>query len=339
MSRRKQYKIHKQSHPMPFLVRFFVIPLTVIAILLVFIGIYTFANANILMRQKPKALEDFANNILPAYTNASFPSLDGITNISGWFFSSKQKPVSTVIMVHEQGNNRLQFDVDTAALYDYFVNNGFNVLSFDLRHSGNSKGNLSTFGYAEWADVIAAISYVRRISSTKNVILYGFGSGISSCLIAMEKINPLYQESESVSSLITDLEFDSSYVHGLILDSPDLTSDDYIRESCRSKILLGRILGQYTIPYAVRLSAEAGRNYNLAAIIARTQIPVHLIYRNKGDRFTDERVQEFVNERHRLFPNLTAIYTLPVETTQTSFNYDIDNYMTSIDDFLSRFFK
>lgn len=290
------------------------------------------------MRQKPKQLEDFANNILPAYSSASFASLDGITTLNGWLFTAVQKPVSTVIMVHDQGNNRLQFDVETASLYDFFVDNGFNVLSFDLRHSGNSKGSLSTFGYSEWADVIAAISYVRRISSTKDVILYGFGSGVSACLIAMQKLAGTDQTSDDTASLIEKLEFDDSYIRGLILDSPSLTSDDFIREFCRSKIFLGKAIGQFTIPYAIRLSSEASRNYNLAAIITRIQIPVHLIYRKINDRFTDERVMDLVNERQRLFPDLTTVYSFPAITALQPFIYDTDKYLNSVDEFLIRFF-
>ncbi len=283
-------------------------------------------------------ISDFANNILPVYSIASFPSLDGVTTLDGWFFPAKKTPVSTVVFVHSQGGNRLQFDVDTAALYDFFVNRGYNVLSFDLRHSGNSKGNLSTFGYAEWADVIAAISYVRKITTTTNVLLYGFGSGVNACILAMENIPLSVSAPESGNTdKVSKIDFSRSYICGLILDSPSLSSDDYVQDICRSSVFLGKELGQYVIPFAVRLSAGAGGATNLAAVIARTQLPVHLIYKKTPVPVDDDRVLAFVTERQRLFPTMTTVREVPYTASLSTFATDKKVYLSSINDFLSRF--
>lgn len=337
MSQDIKYEIQRAPRSLSAVVRFIIIPFTILALLLVVLGVYTFTNANKIMRRDSKQLEDFANNILPTYSIASFQSLDGVTSLSGWYFPARTTPVSTVVFVHGQGGNRLQFDVDTANLYDFFVNKGFNVLSFDLRHAGKSKGNISTFGYAEWADVIAAISFVRKTSTTKNVILYGFGSGVSACLIAMEKLPLPAQSLDDFADNIAKLEFNRSYIRGLILDSPSLSSDDYIQEVCRSSVFLGKQIGQFSIPYAIRLSAGASKSTNLAAVIARTQLPVHLIYKKSSDNISDDKAYAFVSERQRLFPTLTTTYAMTATTPLSTFLFDTKSYMDSIDDFLTRY--
>jgi pimeloyl-ACP methyl ester carboxylesterase len=339
MSRRIIYENKKVPRAQSILFRFFILPFTLIALLVVSIGIYTFSNANTIMRLDPKPLDDFANNILPVYSIASFQTLDGVTTLNGWYFPSKTTAVSTVVMVHGQGANRLEFDVDTASLYDYFVNNGFNVLSFDLRHSGDSGGNLSTFGYAEWSDVVAAISYVKKISTTTDVILFGFDSGISACVLAMEKLPVTGMNGKSSSDSGFDVDFDRSYIRGLILDSPSLSTDDYVQEVCRTSVLWGEWIGQYTIPYAVRLSAEAQGATNLAAVVSRTQLPIHLIYKKTGNAAIDEKTEGFIKERNRLLPSLTTTYAIAEATALPTYTYDMEAYLDSIDDYLNRFIK
>ena len=339
MPRRIIYETKRIPRARSFLFWFFILPFTLIAVLVVSIGIYTFSSANAIMRLEPKPLDDFANNILPVYSIASFQTLDGVTTLGGWYFPAKTKAVSTVVMVHGQGANRLEFDVDTASLYDYFVNNGFNVLSFDLRHSGSSGGNLSTFGYAEWADVIAAISYVKKISTTTDVILYGFDSGISACILAMEKLPVSGMNGSASSDSGFKVDFDRSYIRGLILDSPSLSTDDYVQDVCRTEVLWGEWIGQYTIPYAVRLSAEAQGATNLAAVVSRTQLPVHLIYKRTGNESIDDKTEGFIKERNRLLPSLTTIYEITEVTSLPTYTYDMKAYLGSIDDYMNRFIK
>lgn len=363
------YTISYEQSKLSPLVRFVVIPISIIALIFLSVGIYTFISANKIMRQEPKQLEDFANNILPSYSLASFTSLDNVTYLSGWFFRTKLKPVSTVIFVHDNGNNRLQFDVDTASLIEFFTDNGFNVLAFDLRHSGSSKGNLSTFGYSEWEDVISAISYVKKNSVTKDVILCGFGSGASASLMALDYLEKISKPStkkntsntevkssdktsiktSKVSSNVTNseandessdtdgIDFDKAYIRGLILDSPSLSCDDYIKAVSRTTVFGGKYLGQYTIPYAVRLSAGANKNVNLAAILARTQLPVHLISKKSADIQLDSGNSTLISERVRLFPTMTTLYKIESVSNLSSYIYNIKDYQAALLDYLTKF--
>ncbi len=319
-------------------VRFIVLPLTIFSLIMVSIGIFTFISANNIMRQPPKQLEAFANNILPAFSVAYFTSLDGSTNLNGWFFPSRGTPKSTVIMVHSNGNNRLEYDSDTVDLYDYFVNNSFNVLSFDLRHSGSSSGNLSTFGYSEWEDVLAAISYTTAVSSADNVILYGFQSGVTACLIAAEKLMLAASDPGLVADNISSLSFRHEIIRGFILDMPLASSDDYIRHHAVENIFAGEKLIQYTIPFAVRLSAGSEPVHSLTAILAKVQSPVHIISKIFDNEFLDERSVLITKERIRLFPNSTSTYIIEEDISTYPFMFDKEKYISSINDFLKRFF-
>ena len=140
-----------------FALRFLAAVLTILALLLAGIAAVTFGVANRIMREPPSPLENFPANVMPGFTIVDLPSLDGQTTLSGWYFPAKGEPRGTVAMVHADGGNRLQLGVDTAHLYRFLVERGFDVLSFDLRHSGDSGGRLTTYGYAEWEDVLAAV--------------------------------------------------------------------------------------------------------------------------------------------------------------------------------------
>jgi uncharacterized protein len=318
-----------------------VIPLSIAALLFVSIGIYSFVGANRIMRVAPEGLDNFPGNILPSYANASFQSLDGLTTLSGWYFTTPGKPVSTVIMVHDHAGNRLQFGTDTVMLYDFFVEQGFNVLSFDLRHSGNSSGNISAFGYGEWQDVLGAIQYVKRVSSTTDVLLYGFGSGVAASLIAFSNLPTPNSELDDYPYNIQVLGFDQRYIRGLILDRPLVSPDDYIGAVCRNELMLGKQIGQHTIPYAVRLSAGNERKYNLAAILARVQLPVHLIHGNYPDDQLRERADIVVEERRRMFPGQTTFLYAEQSADEvfaaTRDLTDGNGYLDALQNYLNRF--
>ena len=314
--------------------KFVVAPLALLSLIVISTGIYSFIHANRIMRREPKPLEDFARNILPAFSAVSFNSLDGNTVLGGWFFPGGEPGAHTVVMVHENGKNRLQYGAGTIGIYEFFTENGFNVLSFDLRNSGNSGGKLSSFGYGEWEDVLGAVLYVKETIASPGVLLYGFKSGVTACLIAAEKLESRENGQEGISGL----PFDSRYIKGFILDAPLASSSDYIRHYSIEEVFAGKIFGQHTIPFAIRLSAINEREHSLAAILARTQSPVHIISEEYADPFLFERSDLVVKERLRLFPNHTTVYKSSGHANGDPFLHDAGLYLSSIEDFLRVFF-
>jgi uncharacterized protein len=329
-----------------------------LALVLILLAALTLAAANRLMRGGAKPLEAFSSNILPDYDLVSFPSLDEQTQLSGWFFPA-ENPVSTIIIVHDQGQNRLQFGLDSAYFYEDLLSQGFCVLAFDLRNSGQSGGQMSGYGYAEWADVLAAIRYVRKHAATHDVLLYGFGSGTAAVLLAMAELPPPSAASAEASADTTNaadtsktgtskpladypeairkLGFDQSYVRGLLLDTPCGSADDYIAAACRGQGWLGRRLLQYTVPYAMRLSTGSSGTRNLAALITRLQTPVFLAYSQSDNYVGISSILPLVEERQRLHPATTVMFASSQPGYTDGFLSERDSYLSAMHDFLKRF--
>ena len=257
MSAKTSVKYYRPPNQNTATIRRVISVLVVVALVIVAAGAASFTAANQLMRQEPGQLQSFSSNVMPRFSVISFQSLDEQTTLSGWFFPAQGDPVSTVILVHDSGKNRLQFDIDMPRFYEFFVTNHYNVISFDLRHTGKSEGHLSAYGYAEWEDVIAAIQYARRFTTTKDVLLFGFGSGVTASLFAWSRLPEQVVTSavdgsgpgagagtggdtggssedtglalSAIDREIAGLGFDRSYVRGILLDTPCVQPDNYIQ--------------------------------------------------------------------------------------------------------------
>lgn len=328
---------------------------TTLAVVLLFVMIVSLVKANQLMRQPAKPLDTFSSNILPSFNLASFPSLDEQTTLHGWFFWPDQDPVSTIILVHNQGDNRLQFGLDSAGFYQFLLDQGFCVLAFDLRNSGQSGGEMSGFGYAEAADVLAAIRYVRKNATTRDVLLFGFGTGVSASLMALDQLPPagtaaavLAEDDEAAAEAaallkkypkdIRKLGFDQSYVQGLLLDTPCDTPDEYIRAVCRADGWFGEYLLQSTVPYAIRLSTGSTSRPNLVTILTRSQLPVFLTYSESAAAVSQSSIETLVAERTRLHPDTTSTFASSQPGFADGYVKDQTAYQTAVKAFLSRYF-
>ena len=84
-------------------------------------------------------------------------------------------------------------------MIENWLDNGYNVFLYDQRNSGTSSGDISCYGYLEWQDVLGAISIVRKISVTTDVILFGIGTGCTSQVIAYHSTTRM-----SGASVLTD---------------------------------------------------------------------------------------------------------------------------------------
>lgn len=331
--------------------------LVVSALVIVAAGAASFTAANQLMRQEPSQLQSFSSNVMPRFSVISFQSLDEQTTLSGWFFPAQGDPISTVILVHDSGKNRLQFDIDMPRFYEFFVENHYNVISFDLRHAGKSEGHLSAYGYAEWEDVIAAIQYARRFTTTRDVLLYGFGSGVTASLFAWSRLpeqtvvaadeepsmEPEAEVGDSGPALsaidqkIAQLGFDRSYVRGILLDTPCVLPDNYIQAVYRNGNLLSQMLLQHTVPYAVRLSASSTSQRSLVTVLTQIQKPVFLAYNDPDTFIGSAAILPIVQERQRLHPDTTAVYVDPMPGSISGYKNNPEAYLGAVKDYLARF--
>ena len=313
--------------------------LSIFAAILIVLIVLTVGSANNLMNIEKNHVSNVPSNLLPSYSNCSFQSADGQTTLSGWFFKTK-KPVTTIIVVHDTGSNRLPFGVTMIDMIEDWLDSGYNVFLFDQRNSGDSSGDISGYGYLEWQDVLGAIAIVRQISVTTDVVLYGIGTGCSSSVIAYNNLPPAdvtEAELKQYNTNISELGFTRSYVSGIILDSPAKSTDDYIRPIVRNNELLGGIT-QFFVPYAIRLSAGESE-VGLASAIARLPIPVCIIYGGHDTFIGADNINQIINERNRLSASLTETTMISGAGYLEEYSINSDQYIEAVNKFLTTYFS
>ena len=313
--------------------------LSVLAAILISMIVLTVNSSNNLMNIDKNPVSNVPSNILPSYSTCSFESADNQTTLSGWFFKCND-PITTIIVVHDTGSNRMQFGVDMIDMIETWLDNNYNVFLFDLRNSGDSQGDISGYGYLEWQDVIGAINQVRTISVTTDVVLYGIGTGCTSCVLAYDKLPPsgaTENELEQYPSNITALDFDRSYIAGMIFDSPAMNSDDYIKPIVKRNEFLGQITSNF-VPYAIRLSSGESNSVNLVAEISRMPVPVCIIYGGHDTFIGADRILRLVDERNRLNSGTTVSQMIPGAGYLESFRYGKDSYIDAVMRFMRSYF-
>lgn len=312
--------------------------LSVIAIIIISFIALTVFSSNRLMNINRNEVTNVPSNILPSYSTTSFQSADGQTSLQGWFFKTKN-PISTIIVVHDAGSNRLPFGVEMIDMIEGWLEEGYNVFLFDQRNSGTSGGDICTYGYLEWQDVLGAVAIVRQISVTTNVILFGIGTGCTSSVLAYANLPPEGAGENTLSQYsqeIRNLGFDKSYVIGMILDSPAKESDDYIRPEVVQKEPLGFIT-QYSVPYAIRVSS-GGDNISLAAEIARLPIPVLVLYGGHDTFVGADKIDQIITERNRLNSSITRSVMVSGAGYLEEYSINKNLYIDSVNGFLNSFY-
>ena len=321
----------------PFIMRLALV-LSIIAILIISFIALTVFSSNRLMNIKGYEVSNVPSNILPSYSTTSFQSADGQTSLQGWFFKTKN-PISTIIVVHDAGSNRLPFGVEMIDMIEVWLENGYNVFMFDQRNSGTSGGDICTYGYLEWQDVLGAIGIVKQISVTTDVILYGIGTGCTSSLLAYSNLPPEGASDAALlqySTEIRNLGFDKSYVIGMILDSPAKESDDYIKPEVVQSEPLGFIT-QYSVPYAIRVSSGAD-NISLAAEIARLPFPVLIIYGGHDTFIGADKIDQIITERNRLNSSITKSVMVSGAGYLEEYSINKNLYIDTIKEFLDNYY-
>ncbi len=312
--------------------------LSIAAFLLIGLIVLTVNSANNMMNISKNPVSNVPSNILPSYSSCSFESYDEQTNLSGWFFKCDD-PISTIIVVHDTGSNRLPFGVDMIDMLEMWLDNNYNVFLFDQRNSGDSEGDISAYGYLEWQDVLGAINQVKKISVTTDVVLYGIGSGTTSCVLAYNRLPEAglsETELKSYSNSILNLGFDQSYVKAMIFDSPAKNSDDYIKPLVRQNEFLGSITQNF-VTYAIRVSAGESSSINLAAEISRLPVPVCILYGGHDTFIKADRITQLINERNRLNDSITMSAMIPGADYLESYKVNEEQYIDTVLSFLHSF--
>ena len=125
------------------------------------ISIISIKTAMTLTKPERSELPVFSANIVPEYDSISFRDINNEVTLKGWFFISPESN-KTIILAHGYGSNRLPFGEDTIGLIKSFLNEGYNLMTFDFRNSGESEGDVTSVGYFEKSDLLGAIEYAKK---------------------------------------------------------------------------------------------------------------------------------------------------------------------------------
>lgn len=321
----------------PFITRLALALSFVAVIIITFIALTVFSS-NRLMNKKGNVVTNVPSNILPSYSATSFESIDGQTALQGWFFKTKN-PISTIIVVHDSGSNRLPFGVEMIDMIEGWLENHYNVFLFDQRNCGTSGGDCCTYGYLEWQDVVGAISIVRQISVTTDVILFGIGTGCTSSVLAYTYLPPEGASEQDLAAYdknVRNLGFSKSYIAGMVLDSPAKETDDYIKPEVVRTEPLGFIT-QFAVPYAIRVSSGSS-NVSLAAEIARLPIPVFIIYGGHDTFIGADKIDQIITERSRLNSSITKSIMVSGAGYLEEYSINKNLYIETVNDFLNAYF-
>ena len=137
----------------------------------------------------------------PATHNIGFEWIDLETSdglkLKGWYVPAHPSaPKGTIVFCHGLNRSRVEF-IDQA-IFAHGL--GYSSVMFDFRHQGESEGEVTTLGYQERLDVLAAADYARQRLPDRPLIVWGISMGAASALMAAA-------ESEEISAVISDSTF------------------------------------------------------------------------------------------------------------------------------------
>ncbi len=142
------------------------------------------------------------------YEDVAFPSRVDHVTIRGWWLPAGNAPTGTVILAHGFAENRLIGATGLPLALDLHAQ-GWNVLMFDFRASGESGGTQVSVGLKETRDLLGGYDYVRQRAGAQGPIAFaGFSMGASTALLAAE-------EEPGVAGVLADSPFASlaDYLH------------------------------------------------------------------------------------------------------------------------------
>jgi pimeloyl-ACP methyl ester carboxylesterase len=142
---------------------------------------------------------DPSNYLMLGYKEIAFHSLG--KNFSGWFIPGVHS-APTLVLCHGYKSNRSELLTLAATLQE----NGYNLFLYDMRGHGGNPVAMTTLGFKESDDLVAAIQALSSQPGvdSKRIGLYGAGLGGYVALAAATRSN-------QVQALVIDSTFDSPF--------------------------------------------------------------------------------------------------------------------------------
>ena len=145
------------------------------------------------------------------WEDVTFHGRDQDVQLSGWYIPGRGQGVEDsphVIFVHGLSSVRSGGEGEALGLASRLVEEGYNLLLFDLRGHGSSEGDQISGGYFERWDVLGAYDYLveEREAAEGKVGLMGYSmGGVTSILAAVEEPGIAAIVADSPFAAATDL--------------------------------------------------------------------------------------------------------------------------------------
>ena len=194
-------------------------------------------------------------------------SLDGHIIPADYIYSkeNKNKNSDTAILVHGLGGNRLT----TYPVAEFFLENGYNVITYDQRSSGENTAEYTTFGYYESEDLKDYVKYANEYINNQNLVLWGTSFGGATVGIALGD------------------SYLNEHVDYAILDCP-VSDMRYMIKSYMKDLEVGNAIDFMVSLGNIVNRIKLGFGYddaNVCNYTSKTDVPV-LIFNSKVDELT-----------------------------------------------------
>jgi dipeptidyl aminopeptidase/acylaminoacyl peptidase len=210
-------------------------------------------------------LEDF-NSKYKIETVQIESTLDGHTIPADYITVDGNKDKDTIIMVHGLGGSRWT----NYPIASMFLENGYNVISYDQRSSGENTAPYTTFGYLESYDLGDCVScLIDNISPDKKIGIWGtsFGGATAGIYLSSEQAN--------------------QYVDFAILDCP-ISNMSYMlsteMEGMNTGIPIDFLMSMGNITTKIKLGFSY-EDANVCKHVEKTKVPL-LVINTKIDEVT-----------------------------------------------------
>ncbi len=140
--------------------------------------------SKIATRTHPKVIPSSERYFSQPVENQLFKTFDQV-NISSWFVPNDTSK-KAVILLNGIGGNR----VGVLSRGKFYVENGYNVLMPDLRGTGESGGDLISFGWQERFDLLACVEFLKDRGMEK-IAVHGMSLGAATIVYSFLE-NPNY---------------------------------------------------------------------------------------------------------------------------------------------------
>lgn len=249
-----------------------------------------------------------------SYDEIKFPNADGDVTLKGWFLPADGSN-KTVILAHGYASNRLQPSLPALELARSLVNEGFNVLMFDFRNSGESGGEVTTLGYHEVKDLLGAVYWLRseRPDAAGGIGVIGSSMGAVTAILAAAQ---------------------QPAIAAVVLDSPFADLRTYLKDNMTVWTGLPDVPFTWTImtimPPLLGLDLDA---VSPISVIPHIRQPVLLIHTDR-DNLIPAGNSEALAAAGR--PDRTELWLVPGERHVGARQVDPETYDQKLADFFRR---